>query len=695
MKLPRPAILHLGLLAALVATVLAVTYRYVSFERWFYYWDHAAYQRIATRLCAAFGVSLQEGWRALQASYREDYNAVFALPLVPWLRLAGPSRVSYETALALVYLAPLPLAFGAVAAQLVPARRSVAFWATAWLTLLTPMAWVPTLRGFPDTGATVLVTLATYVYLRDLRLERPATVMLVGTLLGFSVVFRRHFGYAALAFLLSACLLVLVRTAARRTPARLDLGRAASALARPAMVAVVGVAVACLVAWTYVRRLAAYDLTALHSSYQEPLSALLRWYLTPFGWASWVMAILGLLWGSFSPTVDRTRLAFVQVFAAVSAGLWLFWVRQVGEQYTLHFTPAVALGGFLFCWLVYERGPRRWRALAVGALACVLLANTVLGLSYRNHKLPFGTRALFAARWAPQVRDDYYLMCSLLRALRREAQPGDAVYVVASSDCLNPDIVRSADEAFRGGAPPLNVLSVPEVDSLGAYPLGELLQAQFVVLADPFQHHLPAGEQDVVRAGYDAFHGGWEIARAFTPLFHGFELETCSVSLWQRTAPTSLADALATLRRVQARLGARPAMQPEWVTVESAFPSWLTRNADGSATWIAHPTVSRAKPGTTVAALAAPVDRAEVLGSVRFVDGRCRGATLAFSSLDSGGSWQTLAEVHRRPGEDGGFRAVVETHGIDRLFLRLLSYSEGSSIDYCLLRVDPLVLRPL
>jgi len=694
MRLPRPVLLHLGLLATLVTTVLLVTYRYVAFERWFYYWDHAAYHGIAIRLCTAFGVSLEEGWRTLQASYREDYNALFAVPLVPWLLIAGTSRVSYETALALVYLAPLPLALGAVAAQLVPAGRRVAFWTTAWLTLLTPMAWVPTLRGFPDAGAAVLIALATWGYLRDLRLQRVTTVVLVGTLLGLSVVFRRHFGYAVLTLLAAVCLLMLVLTAARRAPARLDLGSAASALARLAMVATVGMAVGCLVAWTYVQRLLAYDVPVLHRSYEVPLSLSLRWYLAPFGWVSWVAAVLGLLWGSWSATVDRTRLAFIQIFAVSSAAVWLFWVRQVGEQYTLHFTPAVVLGDFMFCWLTYQHGRRRWRVLAVGTLGCAFLVNAFLGLSYRRPRLPFGTRALFAGRWAPLVSQDYYPMYLLLSTLRHEVRPSEAIYVVASSNCLNPDMVRSADVTFRGGGPPLNVLSVPEVDSTGTYPLGELLQARYVLLADPLQLHLPAGEQDVLGASYDAFHEQWEITRAFKPLLRGFEFQSCSASLWQRTGPTSLADALATLRRVQARVAPRPTMQPDWVTVESAFPSWLRRNADGSASWIAHPTDRRATPGTTVAALAVPGDEVEVRGSVTFVDSRCRGATLAFSRLGSTG-WQTLAEVRRRPGVGGPFRAVLETRGADRLFLRLLEYQDRASIDYCLLKVDSLVLRPL
>ena len=86
--------------------------------------------------------------------------------------------------------------------------------------------------------------------------------------------------------------------------------------------------------------------------------------------------------------------------------------------------------------------------------------------------------------------------------------------------------------------------------------------------------------------------------------------------------------------------------------------------------------------------------RAEILGTVTFVDNRCQGATLAFATADDGGTLSPLATVQRRPGEDGRFQ-VAAAPDRGRLVMSLLDYAEDVSIDFCLLKVDPLVVRPM
>ena len=146
----RLGLIDCGLTIAVVAVVASIVWVYVSSERFFYYWDHASYQEIARETAQAFRQSPVTGWLALRRSFQNDYNAAFALPLIPWILSFGSSRMSFELGSALVYLVPLPLAMGAVATRLIPGRRRPAFWVAAWLALLTPMTWVPTLRGFPD-----------------------------------------------------------------------------------------------------------------------------------------------------------------------------------------------------------------------------------------------------------------------------------------------------------------------------------------------------------------------------------------------------------------------------------------------------------------------------------------------------------------------------------------------------------------
>src|SRR5258706_16110061 len=106
----------------------------------------------------------------------------------------------------LFHMLPFALAVGAIATQLFPARRYVLFWATAFVTVLIPTIWRSTMRGYPDIGAALLIALALFLYLRDLKRWRWWHIVLIGLLLALSILFRRHFLYAAASFFIAAAL---------------------------------------------------------------------------------------------------------------------------------------------------------------------------------------------------------------------------------------------------------------------------------------------------------------------------------------------------------------------------------------------------------------------------------------------------------------------------------------------------------
>ncbi len=693
----RPYLVDLALLVAMAAAVVSVTRAYVGAERCFYSWDHASYQNIASETAAAFRSSPLAGWHALRQSFHADYNAFFALPLVPWILVFGPSRMSYELGVALAYLLPLPLAIGAVATRLVPDGRRLAFWSAAWLALLTPMAWVPVLRGFPDSGGAALVALALFAYLGDVELGRGATVLRVGGALGASVLFRRHFAYAATALLVSAFLHSVAMAVLRPREVTLAwrLRRLTAVAARfAAVLAVVG-SVLFVVAWSYAHRFLEYDFQSLYRPYEVPFGTLVAWYSAPYGELALAASGVGLVLGLVSKAADRSAVAFVVLFETASVAQWLWRVRQVGEQYTLHFTLFVVLGLFVFCWTTARDATRLRRSVVIGLVAGLSLLNLELGLSRWDVGTKSVLRRAFASRWAPLVRYDYGEVVRLVRTLQQRAREGDAVYVVASSETLNPETIRQADRVLSGRIHGLlRVLDTPSVDSVGFLPIGELLDARFVVLAQPRQLHLAPEDQRVLQIVYDAFLAHRAVAADFVERPTLYDLEKCTGHVYERRRATSRETAVATLEMMKGQMTTRPGMQPDWAVVDRAFPSWLARNADGSSRWVAHPTLRRGATRTTAATVDPPAPRSEVTGRVAFADGRCAGASLVFQVAGPGGELTTLGEVRRRPKDDGAFDVDLDTQGASRLFLSILDYSSGSSIDYCLLTLDPLVIRP-
>jgi hypothetical protein len=321
------------------------------------------------------------------------------------------------------------------------------------------------------------------------------------------------------------------------------------------------------------------------------------------------------------------------------------------------------------------------------------VANLALGLAGLA-RVPRVLEPLVVEPRPPLVRPDYDAVVDLVRALRAETGSERGIFVVASSWCLNPSIVAAADRAVPGGAGGLDLLPVPSVDSEGFYPLNELLGAGQVLLARPFQYHLSPREQVLLRTVYDTFAAGTGMARDFEESPHVFPLEDCAVSVFERRRPTTPATALAMLRAFEERVPRRPGMQPDWVTIDRRFATWVTRNPDGSTALVAHPSPRGAAPSTIFTALDPPAGPVSIRGTVRFTDERCRGATLRFWTAQGSGPAGSFREVALRPGDEGRFEVNVAPGPGERIFLGLVEHAPGESIDFCLLGIASLVIGP-
>ena len=685
------------LLLALLAVVISVSRAYVSQERWFYYWDQAVHQDIAWQTAQAFGESWRAGLASVARSFNNDYNALFAIPFIPFMRGLGDTRLAFVTALSVVCLCPLALSLGVLATRLVSGSRRAVFWTGVWIALLVPINWVPTLRGFPDALPASLVVLALSIVLSERGLHWQRGAALSGALLAMAAILRRHFAYADLALFETVALYGLIRvttalsagTTRWREEARVTLLWLVVAGATAGGVLLT-------IGYGFVRRVMPFDFGALYRAYENATCVVLLSFLKPYGWLSLIAATAGLLLGALAGVTRRRRVAFLTLFGAVSGLQWLLVVRQVGENYTLHFTPVVVMGLLMFGWSLWRHASRGWRPV-LAVVTCVCLAtNAVLALSIQTIGDGAAWRTLFAARWEPLRRYDYNAILNLVRFLREHATENERVFVAASSHIINPDILRHAEWTYlgkRSGA--LDVLNVPQVDSRDAYPVGGLVAADLVVTAEPTQYHLRREDQTTVRVAHDIFALGAAVAHDFTRLPPTFPLtDGVAVSVFKRIRPSMLDTAMETLRIVREYMPRRPAMQTDWVSIGGPFPAWLDRLPDDATMWVAHPVPRGYFPATALCSVDAPAALTQVSGEISFFHGRCAGATLVFSGLDTRNQRRPLAEVRGRPGEHARFDLRLDTRGTDHLLLELVSYTQQSPIDRCLLKVRLRALTP-
>jgi hypothetical protein len=656
---PRSQIIDAISVVLLLGIVLSVTYLYVSSESTFYTSDYGGYQAITQGLVARYQESLRAALAAVIRSTNDEYNAYFAVPLVPFLLLLGDSRLAFETALAVVYLVPFTLAVAAIAIELLPERPRLAFWSTATIVLLTPIAWVPTLRGYPDTGAAFLTCTAIWAYLWDVKLEHRWQLLVTGAAAAFAMLIRRHFVYDVLA-LFGA---MIIHTAVRCFQARRDEHRSAArefsrSIGRLTCIAAIALVVLLIVGRSFLYRGVTNNYIALYAAYMSAPGAVFRWFAATYGWTMLIASVGGFIVGLKTRTVDRGAALFIMLFGALSCLEWVFVVRQTGEQYTLHFTAPLVLGVAALFISVWPRLARRQRVLATAATFVFAMANMVSGLTRVEIVRESAVRNVLAMKESPLRRGDRTEMSRLISYLRTIAPNREPIYVAASSAVLSAGLLTDAERTLYGwSGAVLRVMYVPQIDSRDSFPLEQLLPAQLVVVAEPFQQHMGAHKQRVVKVVHDMFASRADMARDFEKLPVAFTLDNgTAVSVYKRIRPTSLPSALKAFRAMQRGIQIQPGGQLDWMALTNTFPFSLRRdNAMGYR--ISLPYDEHDSPTPSVLFVGPLASSISITGTFQVHD-PCAPPTLTVATVNAAGESTVVVPTLTPRADTGGFAAT-------------------------------------
>ena len=538
------------LLSVLVLALLLLgTTLYVTHERAFYFYDTATYYNLAIEHTERFSRSPGEGIYRVLTSLMGEYNALLVVPLLPVLLAFGTSRLTYELSLTALYAFPLLLMFGFIGAQLVADKRRLAFWITVGIGLATPAIWVPTLRGYPDVGAALPITLATLVFLRDTALSQRKQRATIGVLLALSIILRRHFAYAGIAFLVAGYVTMLLMQfrGFRGTQTRLYVGalRSATRLINVAAVCLLTIAVVDL---PLLYRILFVNYYSLYASYLQPVPTMVSWVLTVFGAVTFALSVAGYALALRRKLLVPAAACFIVLNGTFMLLVWVLIVRQVGAHFALHLSPLVIFGllALVRSWQGSTAQAIRAAALALGLF--LQLVVTLMPLPVVLVSAPTLPRAQ-----PPMAREDLAELASLVGYLRQEA--GDRrTYVAASSDLLNVDLLANAEQTIYGPARAILQLVPPaDVDSRDRDRLPNLIDADLVIVTDPPQQHLPSAQQKAITAIGALFADGSPFAQDFVADPTTFTLGTppsarppggmapvgqATVTIYRRTRPT-------------------------------------------------------------------------------------------------------------------------------------------------------------
>ncbi|MEG4518266.1 MULTISPECIES: hypothetical protein [unclassified Microcoleus] len=715
-KLPRKFLIDGFFLFLVVLVTVAVTSIYVSSEHTFYWWDYAGYNTATVNTANLFRDSPDKAWRGVIESLSKEKNLLISLPLVPFILLFGESRLSYILSVSLIYVLPFRLLLGAISAKLIPVYSRRVFWSTVLLSLLIPMSWIPTLRGYLDTGGCVFVALAILVYLQDVKLKSWWKIPLIGFLLAAAILLRRHFAYSALAFLGAATLqafiefIVLIYRKKTSLSSSKDKDVAVSfpyrclfeSGVKLGLIAATSLTILMLVAGDFTRSALTVDYRNLYVAWSLPVSDILTRYAGFYGLGTWLLVLIGFSAGIITRILVPAAAIFVSLFGVLSLIEWLLVLRYGYLHYTIHLTPIALLGISTFFWTTWLTLKGKVRYFMLGAAGLYLVLNGAVGLI----PLKVDLSRLFVGNFPPLVRSDYDEVVKLVEFLRKLAPNEEPIYIAGASNSFNANILRQANRKLN---PPegwwkLNTIGRPQIDSRDTYPLPELLQSQYAVVAIPFQQVLPSDEQvlrsheqDVVKVVYDAFTQNWEIARDFQLLPEQFKLENgVTVSVYRRVRPTDTATAVRTLDAMQRQIVDRPGTQLDWISLHQSIYTTanysVTQESDNLYNIVTHPIKNSKKLDTSFLYLGSISDKAKVTGKLNLPNKQCPGIALRLTLWDKQGKLVDSAEMAYNPKSAIGLNLLVEGKHPIYLLLEVLSNSKQDLSNQCQLEINNLAV---
>lgn len=676
------------LVLSLVITIILVTL-YITYERTFYWWDYVTYSDLVDQKIKQFQESPLTALHQTWWSTNKDYSDYATLPLLLPVAIFGNSRLVYILSVVLIYSFPLALVLGAIATQLVPSQpKLVVYWSTVFLAFTIPVFWAPSLRGYVDAGAALLIALAMWAYLRDVTLGQRSQLYTIGFLLGFAPLFRRHFAYAAIAFLIAMALHMVFHSRPPQVfqaPLRrlMTVSRRLFWLVAISLITVIGFGL------PFVIRIVRVDFTQLYSSYEVPPTQGFQYYGLSYGWIVCLLAALGFAVSLRLRVLSRPATTFISLFGSILLLLWVFKVKQLGVHYTTHFTSFIVLGLTCLVWSIRLTLRDRWSRWVLGMGGVYLLANLLFGLAPSNglnHTLLQPTRfgmsvipdtigspfsRLLSANYPPLRRSDYDEVLRMVRYLQELTPNHEPIYVGASSATLNAFTVRRADLALHQQKQ-LYILLDENIDSRDRYPIDRLLVADYVVVAEPFQYHIRPQDQDIIRVIVDVFVNHWEIARDFQQLPQQFWLENgAKVSIYQRIRPTTLATAIQTFETMKQFVGERPGGQYDWIVLgrNPGHYIWTGRG-------IHHIQTDREHPYPTTSLLyinPLPKPSAKFSGQVSYRDRQCSRTHFRISTIDAQAQIVDTAKLDHSPNQSPDISLLINTNNAAYLQLQLTS----------------------
>ncbi|SAL66450.1 hypothetical protein AWB74_03725 [Caballeronia arvi] len=571
----------------LAITLAAFAYLYVTREHFIYVWDWNGYFSVARIFCEALKTSPVDALKMLGESLKGEYNLFFAVPISALFGWDTESRPLFIVALAALYLSTACTVIGLAMRKAFPQFGARGMWCAALLYSIVPPAWEATMRGFPDTMGVTCVFAALYALMSDTQLKQTRTILWTAFWLAAAMAIRRHLAYAAIAVHLTAAISVYAGALTNwrygsTLPNFAPLVRAAL---RPAWLALSSLLFLVILDPYLILNVIQNDYSSLYASYQKtPLELASYYFHDVVGPAFFAVGLLGCVIGIIAGARRLDGRFVLGVYAISWLLTWLTLARQTGIHQAIVGLPLVPIFGFFAIFSALRSWHRDRLAKAfviIAGLYTLANATLIYGTAVNLNKYVHARLPIFSRYAGPLRRDDFPSLRAMIDELRSGRQP---TLVAASSTTLNFDIVAQGEKRFyKTPEIKLAVEVNPQIDSRDPLPIESLLGANQIVSVTPFQHHIDADRQQVVKSINDEVASG--IASAdFAPVRKHYPLEQGAVAtVYRRVRQTPLSDAVSILQNMSRSIPAtNKKYRDYWYVAPHGAQVGFTWETDGS-----------------------------------------------------------------------------------------------------------------
>jgi hypothetical protein len=552
-------------------------------------WDQRMYYALA-RDARALLSGAPNSWAPFRATLAGDYNALFGLPLAPALMAFGESYYVYGMAVAVIYGTAASLAVGAVTVTILAGYRPSViystFAATAFVTATRSAVWFAVIWYYPDVGDAFV--LALWIIGAILLLRRP-TWLRTGALVVLTVgvvVFRRHllFPWSAVGIGLAISVAIECWVSWRTSdPQERRVQLHVGALRISTLAASAIIALGVIVILPIGRHMASVAVHNAYSDYERSPAEVVVAMLGVTGIIPVALSAIGYVAGAIVFRNRRLEIVGLGLGTVVHIVLWILVSRQVGPQYWI--VPGalfLPIGIGLGIGALAEKLPRRTLPAALGTAFLLLLLSAgrlvhgaMSGVTEPPLEVicqpckPITSSLLQGIVTKPSLHRGMEVpLKEVFARMEIERLRPRTVFVVASSALFNEALLQSAAEALLGDrAKSYFFFVVPMSDARDRLPVSELMEADFVLVADPLQTHFrPTGIKGLARVR-DMFSDHSDAALDFQRMGEPVAFPGFSVSIFKRVRESDDRTALITIEALRSAVPRRGYQQPSWIEI--------------------------------------------------------------------------------------------------------------------------------